>query len=598
MNKQISFLIIFMGFSLSNFSQNLDMELLNSLPESVQQSVLSRNSSLEEAEEDYPLSKPNRSPIPLKKIDSYGNEIAEVFGKSIFENVNIDFPLQLKTAPSDYILGPGDILNINFSGTLKYSKKVKIDREGQIFLEEIGPINLSGLSYENAQIEIDRISKASLIGVKISITLSKLRPIQLFVVGNARYPGSYVINALSSINNVLSVSGGPSDVGSLRKISLKRNDKLISQIDMYDLFIKGDSSTNIRIQSGDVLLINPVGNQVKIFGEVRRPAIFELKENEGFKELLNFASGSTSIADKNKVTLTRTTISKKDKTPIVRKLTFKELSQIKLKDGDQIFVHASANTIIDANKDSSSTITMTGAFKNPGTYSFEKGETLRSLIERAGGYTESAYFLGGVFTRKEVKERETKAFLKAADELENAMVTALTSGQLAEISDARFALTVLGQFVERLRTTEPTGRVVTEFDFDKISEFKGLDFVLSNGDSIFIPEKKSTITVTGEVLSPMSFVHINSLRAEDYINLAGGYNANADRDNNFVILPNGQTVRIKGSWYTSKAKIYPGSTIVVTRDTTKLSQLALWKSVLPIISNLVQTLAAIDALSD
>ena len=598
MNKQIGFLIIIMVFSLPNLSQNIDMELLNTLPESVQKSVLSRNSSVNDLSEDYPLSEPKKGPSRLKKLDSYGSEVAEVFGKSLFENVNNDFPLQLKTAPSDYILGPGDILNVNFSGSLQYSKRIKIDREGQFFLEEIGPINLSGLSYENAQIEIDRISKASLIGVKISITLSKLRPVQLFVVGNSNNPGSYVINALSSINNVLSVSGGPSEVGSFRNISLKRNDKLIRNIDMYDLFIRGNSATNVRIQSGDVLLINPVGKQVKIFGEVRRPAIYELQKNEGLKELLTFASGTTSLADFNKVTLTRTTITKNNKAPDVKELTIEELSQIKLKDGDQIFIHANATTRIDANKNNYLNITLTGAFKNPGTYSFKKGETLSSILERAGGYTESAYLLGGVFIRREVKEREKKALLKAADALENAIVSALTSGQLADVSDARFALTVLGQFVERLRTTEPKGRVVTEFDIDKISQFKELDFILSNGDSIFMPEKMSTITVTGEILTPMSFVYIESLKAEDYINLAGGYNQSADKDKTFIILPNGQSVKPVESWFSSKTKIKPGSTIIVTRDTTRLSQLALWKAVLPIFSNLVQTLAAIDALSD
>lgn len=598
MNKQIGFLIIIMVFSLPNLSQNIDMELLNTLPESVQKSVLSRNSSVNDLSEDYPLSEPKKGPSRLKKLDSYGSEVAEVFGKSLFENVNNDFPLQLKTAPSDYILGPGDILNVNFSGSLQYSKRIKIDREGQFFLEEIGPINLSGLSYENAQIEIDRISKASLIGVKISITLSKLRPVQLFVVGNSNNPGSYVLNALSSINNVLSVSGGPSEVGSFRNISLKRNDKLIRNIDMYDLFIRGNSATNVRIQSGDVLLINPVGKQVKIFGEVRRPAIYELQKNEGLKELLTFASGTTSLADFNKVTLTRTTITKNNKAPDVKELTIEELSQIKLKDGDQIFIHANATTRIDANKNNYLNITLTGAFKNPGTYSFKKGETLSSILERAGGYTESAYLLGGVFIRREVKEREKKALLKAADALENAIVSALTSGQLADVSDARFALTVLGQFVERLRTTEPKGRVVTEFDIDKISQFKELDFILSNGDSIFMPEKMSTITVTGEILTPMSFVYIESLKAEDYINLAGGYNQSADKDKTFIILPNGQSVKPVESWFSSKTKIKPGSTIIVTRDTTRLSQLALWKAVLPIFSNLVQTLAAIDALSD
>ena len=113
-----------------------------------------------------------------------------------------------------------------------------------------------------------------------------------------------------------------------------------------------------------------------------------------------------------------------------------------------------------------------------------------------------------------------------------------------------------------------------------------------------MPEKKSTVTVTGEILSPMTFTYVESLDANDYIQLAGGLNENADKENIFLILPNGQSVRPKNGWFGGSNFISPGTTIVVTRDTTKLSQITLWKAILPIFSNLVQTLAAIDALSD
>ena len=178
------------------------------------------------------------------------------------------------------------------------------------------------------------------------------------------------------------------------------------------------------------------------------------------------------------------------------------------------------------------------------------------------------------------------------------MVSALTSGQLSEIADPQLALQIMGQFLARLRDAEPQGRVVTDFDINKIREIPELDFVIQNGDSIFMPEKKSTVTVTGEILSPMTFTYIESLEAKDYIKLAGGLNENADKDNIFFILPNGQSVKPKNGWFGGANYISPGTTIVVTRDTTKLSQLTLWKAVLPIFSNLVQTLAAIDALSD
>lgn len=596
MSKNLNIIIILIvGLFPSLFSQQFDKELFKSLPASVQESILARGDQTILNEEILDIAPPvPQREFPTPEIDNYGSIVPVVFGKELFQ-VQDNFPPQLKTAPSDYILGPGDILIFNFSGSLKLSKRVQIDREGKVFINEIGIINISGLSYASAQEEVNRIANASLIGTNIDITLAKLRPIQLYVVGNVKFPGSHILNPLSSINNVLFSAGGPTDAGSFRNISLKRNNKVIDTIDLYELFINGNSSLKQKIQSGDVLLINPVGAQVKIFGEVRRPAIFELKKDDGFKELLTFASGSTSIANKRRVTLTRTSL---DQESFSEDLSFKELFKLKLKDGDQLFIHSESFGQVDPNKDNTPKVSLNGAFTNPGTYTFNKGETLVSLVERVGGYSENAYIDGGIFLRLEVKAREKRAFKRAAEKLEDSLIAALTSGQLSEISDPQLALTIMGQFLERLRSANPLGRIVTEFDINKMKKIPELDFVIQNGDRIIMPEQKTTVTVSGEILSPMTFTYIKSLDFKDYIDLAGGFTKNADHNETFLILPNGQSIKPKDGWLGSKNLIKPGTTIVVTRDTTKLSKITFWKSILPIFSNLVQTLAAIDALAD
>ena len=166
------------------------------------------------------------------------------------------------------------------------------------------------LNHQKAQDELNRIVEASLIGTEASISLLRLRQIQIFVVGQSMKPGSYNLNALSSISTALFESA-VQIIRIFEKHSLKRSNKVIGTLDLYDLFIRGNSSANLKIQSGDVLLINPIEKQVKIFGEVNNEAIFELKENETFNDLIVFASGFKPLADKTKITLTRQSITMK-----------------------------------------------------------------------------------------------------------------------------------------------------------------------------------------------------------------------------------------------------------------------------------------------
>ena len=588
----------------SQYQEQLDM-----LPESVRSSVFERinendfsqennqTSILEEEDKDVNENKDDLIKYDLlqKDYDRYGSLIPKPFGYELFQNYERNNLTSVQSAPADYILGPGDELRINFSGSLKASRKVKIDREGNIFLRELGTLNFSGLSYQKTQEELDRIVEASLIGTEAAISLIKVRPIQIFVVGQSMRPGSYNLNALSSISTALFQSGGPNNSGSLRNISLKRSNELIGTLDLYELFIKGNSTANIKIQSGDVLLINPIEKQVEIFGEVNTEAIFELKEGENFKDLISFASGFKPLADKSKIVLTRQAM---NNDIFVKEMSLAELKEFPLQSGDSIFVDRLPSVSVDANKSRRESVSLEGAFVNPGIYYLEENEKLSELIERAGGYSSEAYLDGGIFLRASVAKRANDGLIRAANDLEKGIARAIQTGQFSQVSSPDLAIRLIGNIVEQLKEARPLGRVVVSFDLEKIKNANlAMDILLRDQDRIIMPKKKSTITVSGEVLSPSSYVYSKNLSYSDYIELAGGLREGADQDNIFYLLPNGQAAKPSRSWF-SDSELSPGTTIVIPQDTTELSNLAFWKAVLPIFSNLVQTLAAIDALSD
>ena len=605
MIKQYSKIYILFLFSFSVNAQDVSQYQteLDMLPDSVRNSVFERMSETDFPEENTPPSteeiftdnRLDRYDLLNSDYDRYGSIIPKPFGYDLFRNYQRTSSSSSQSAPADYVLGPGDQLRINFSGSTKASRKVVIDREGSFYLREIGSINLSGLSYKSAQEELDRIVEASLIGTEVSISLLKVRPIQIFVAGQSINPGSYNLSALSNISSALFESGGPNNSGSLRNISLKRSNEVVGTLDLYDLFISGNSTSNIKIQSGDVLLINPIQKQIKIFGEVNREAIFELTDEEGFKDLLFFASGFKPLADKNKIVLTRQSI---DNSIFIKEMTLSELKGYPLEAGDSIFIDRLPSIAIDANKSKRESIKLEGAFVNPGKYFIEEGETLFELITRSGGYSEDAYVEAGIFLRNSVAKREKDGLVRAANDLEKGIARAIQTGQFSQVSSPDLAIRLIGNIVEQLKDASPLGRVVTNFDLTVMND-KNLDIniVLRDSDRIIMPKKKSTITVSGEVLSPSSYVFSKNLSYSDYIKLAGGFREGADKDNVFFLLPNGQASKAPTGWFSSNS-LLPGTVIVVPQDTTELSTLAFWRSVLPIFSSLIQTLAAIDALSD
>jgi protein involved in polysaccharide export with SLBB domain len=219
------------------------------------------------------------------------------FGWDLFTNPPSTFaPSTFIPVPVDYVLGPGDTVAVQLFGHQNSRFDLQVQRDGSLQFPGLGPIQVAGLKFdEMRQMLQERISK-QMIGDDVSVTLGALRSMQVFVVGDVKRPGSYTISALSKMLNALFVSGGVSDTGSFRRVQLKREGRIVSELDLYDLLLRGDSSNDAALQPGDVIFVPPVGPSVSVTGGVLRPAIYELKGSERIGSVLELAGGPTPEA--------------------------------------------------------------------------------------------------------------------------------------------------------------------------------------------------------------------------------------------------------------------------------------------------------------
>ncbi|MGO2073935.1 MAG: SLBB domain-containing protein, partial [Pseudoalteromonas sp.] len=293
------------------------------------------------------------------------------FGYELFSGEPTTFtPSEHALVPDTYIVGPGDTFTVNLYGKESSSEELTVDREGRLVIKNLSPVTVSGMEYGDVVQLIKTKAKQEIIGVEAFVSMGKARSIRVMVLGEAYKPGAYTVPALSSITHALFVSGGISDIGSLRSIQLKRAGKTIELLDLYDLLIKGDSSSDVMLKPGDVVFIPPVGKQVTIDGEVRRPAIFELKGQESVQDLIAMAGGLTASAYPQKAILERYT-SNSFKT--ILQLDINGNKQFKVQNGDKINVPASSQQLTNS-------VTLLGAVTYPGNYSWKLGDKVSSLF--------------------------------------------------------------------------------------------------------------------------------------------------------------------------------------------------------------------------
>jgi protein involved in polysaccharide export with SLBB domain len=234
-----------------------------------------------------------------------------VYGDSLFRQVPSTFaPLREVNVTPDYVLGPGDQLVIRIWGQINFNAQLTVDRSGSVYLPQVGEIHVAGLPYAQVKQHIQDAVSHIYKSFNLDVEMGQLRSVQVFVVGQARRPGTYTLSSLSTLVTALFATGGPSVQGSLRDIQLRRNGQTISHFDLYDLLIFGDMSKDSSLLPGDVIYIPPVGPQVAISGDVHIPAIYELKGATTVEQGLRFAGGLSSTASLLRASLERLDVQK------------------------------------------------------------------------------------------------------------------------------------------------------------------------------------------------------------------------------------------------------------------------------------------------
>lgn len=311
----------------------------------------------------------------------------QVFGQEIFNNDRLTFEPQLNIAtPDNYVLGPGDEVIIDVWGASQNNIRQIISPDGNIVVEEYGPIQLSGLTAKeaNARVknELGRIYSGITSGnTFISLTLGNIRSIQVNVMGEVLMPGTYTLPSLASAFHALYNAGGINPIGSLRSMKIYRKGKEIADVDVYDYLLKGRTETNVILQDGDVIVVPPYENQVKIGGKVKRPMIYELKEEEKISDLLNYSGGLTGDAYKRNIRVIR----KSGRERQVYNVDKEDFGRFMLTDGDEVLV----DSVLDRFENK---VEIRGAVYREGLYAIgENLSTVKQLIDKADGIKGDAF---------------------------------------------------------------------------------------------------------------------------------------------------------------------------------------------------------------
>lgn len=297
------------------------------------------------------------------------------FGYELFMQAPSTFtPIDKVPVGPDYVLGPGDEIKITIWGKIEGSWAVEVDRDGNISLPKVGVLGVTGLTFKELKELLHKEFSRYFTGYQMSVSMGSLRTIRVYVVGSTQHPGAYTLSSFSTLINALFEAGGPSKAGTMRDIQLKRNGKTIVHFDMYDLFLKGDKTKDIRLMPEDVVFIPPVGQLAGIAGNVKRPAIYELKGEIGIAELIAMAGGITATGYLQRVQAERVF---DNEVKVIVDTNLKKLEKqddIILKDGDIVKVFPIADVVVNA-------VELKGNVPRQGRYQWFEGMRVSDIIK-------------------------------------------------------------------------------------------------------------------------------------------------------------------------------------------------------------------------
>jgi polysaccharide biosynthesis/export protein len=384
--------------------------------------------------------------LPIAKS---GKEALQPYGYDLFANAQQGMaPVTSTPVPDDYVVGPDDVLEVQLYGAQNYSSELTVSRDGRINFPQLGPVNVGGQRYSVVKHALEARVTKEMIGVRASVTISETRTINVFVLGEAMLPGSYTVTGLATVTTALFAAGGVKSQGSLRRIQVRRQGALVREFDLYDLLMRGDSSADVKLQAGDVVMVPEVGPTASAYGEVQRPAIYELKGTTSVANLIAMAGGLTPEGDRGSASLVHVN-AQRQRVVIDVDPSAPSAENQSIENGDALRV-ARLKPTIDAG------ITLQGYVYRPGNFAWRDGlrltDVLPSIDELRPNADQSYILIRRVLSpgrRIGVLSADLDAALKAPDSASNVLL------------QPRDTLTVFDLQTGRDRVIEPLMRELT-----------------------------------------------------------------------------------------------------------------------------------------
>lgn len=321
-----------------------------------------------------------------------------IFGADLFQQVPDTFAPDNRTAvPDNYMIGPGEEVFVRAWGAVNINYRAVVDRNGDIFIPQVGQIHVAGTRFADLRNVVDSSLHRVFRNYELNVSLGRLRSIQVFVVGQAKRPGNYTISGLSTLLNALFATGGPTTKGSMRQIEVRRNDRVISTFDLYDLLLRGDKSKDVPLSNGDVIYIPPVQNLAAVAGSVNNPAIYEIKEGTTLEDVLVLAGGLTTTAAGQHVLVER-----------ISSRSVRSVDEFSLDDAGRKHVIRDGDliTVLALSKRFDNAITLRGNVATPGRYPYRPGMRVKDLIPDRQSLITNQYWLNQQALLNPEKHRE------------------------------------------------------------------------------------------------------------------------------------------------------------------------------------------------
>ncbi|EAR12257.1 putative capsule polysaccharide export protein [Polaribacter irgensii 23-P] len=421
-------------------------------------------------------------PYGLKEGELFEENSPEplLFGYDFFNNAKISFAPAVNIAvPENYQIGPGDEIMIDLWGASEITYNATVNNAGSIQIKGIGFIFINGFTLENASKKIRSKLKSKHAGIaapsnsynkiNTNITVSKIRTVQVNIIGEVKVPGTYALNSLSTVLNALYVAGGPTKMGTFRAVKLVRANKVVAVLDIYSYLLFGTQEGNLKLQDQDVLLVGPYLNLVSVEGAVKRPGLYELKEGQTLFDLVKYFGGFTPKAYTSLLVIERLNGTRKE----VKEVVLKEASSFQMQAGDKLVVQEILDTF--ENK-----VVLEGEVFRAGDYELTNNMDLKMLLTKAEGVTPDAFLPRGLLVRTEKgANKENIAF----------SVEAVLKGEVKILLNAR----------------------------DQVRIFNKKEL-----------REERTISISGAVNTPQTIDFIEKLQIEDVIAMSGGLQEGAD----------------------------------------------------------------------